>query len=107
MLASKGNSELSSVVSDMAVFRGEAGRLEVELAAAQRKYEASQECRSARETEVAYERVDELVAREEQAVINEDKARKEALALSLKYDGGLTRDDAGVYENTWMLCLKH
>ena len=96
MLASKGNSEMSSVVSDMAVFRGEAGRLEVELAAAQRKYEASQEQTKllARETEVAYERVDELTAREEQAVISEDKARKEASSLSLKYEGGLTREAA-------------
>ena len=43
---------------------------------------------------MAYERVDELTAREEQAVINEDKARKEASSLSLKYEGGLTREAA-------------
>jgi centrosomal protein CEP290 len=96
VLASKGNSELSSVVSDMAVFRGEAGRLEVELAASRKKAEAAMEqCKLlTREAENAYERLDELSAREEAAVLKEDEARKEALKMMLKYDGGLPKEQA-------------
>jgi chromosome segregation ATPase len=96
VLASKANSELSSVVSDMAVFRGEAGRLEVELASARRKAEAAMEqCKLlTREAETAYSRLDELTAREEAAVLREDEARKEALKTMLRYDGGLPREQS-------------
>ena len=96
VLASKANAELSSVVSDMAVFRGEAGRLEVELASSRRKADAAMEqCKLlTKETEIAYAKLDELTGREEEAVIREDEARKEALKTMLKYDGGLPREQA-------------
>lgn len=96
VLTSKANAELSSVVSDMAVFRGEAGRLEVELAAARRKADAAMEqCKLlTKEAETAYTRLDELTAREEQAVLKEDESRKDTLKTMLKYDGGLPREQA-------------
>ena len=97
-MQSKNNTELSSIISDMATFRGEAGRLEVELASATRKAEALHgELKMVTgEADATLLRLKEMEAREEQASQREEEARKNALAVTLRYDGGLVRDEADI-----------
>jgi chromosome segregation ATPase len=94
--AATSSMELSSVVSEMAKFRGESSRLEVELAVSNRKTELlmQQVQGLLRDADDIEHRAFELQQREEQATQNEEKARKALLELTLKYEGGLTREEA-------------
>jgi len=92
----KSSSELSSIISEMAKYRGETGRLEVELAAATRRAEAVSEqvhlaTKEAGEATVA---LAEVEAREEEASAKESAALKAKLETEIKYQGGMTREES-------------
>lgn len=92
----KSSSELSSIISEMAKYRGETGRLEVELAAATRRAEAISEQMAlvSKEAAESAKSVAELEQREEEASAKESLARKAKLEMDLRYQGGLTREEA-------------
>jgi len=96
LASANSNAELSSIISEMAKFRGEASRLEVELSASNRRYELSvQEMqRSIAEKEEMMKRVQEMEAREEAAETREAEARKKATENILKYEGGCDKTQA-------------
>ena len=89
-------SELASVISEMARYRGEASRLEVEVAASRRKYDLMEGHLKnvASEAEEAGKRVKELEDREESANAQESETRRAAAALSITYVGGLKSEEA-------------
>ena len=88
--------EVSQLVSELARFRGEASRLEVELMGANRRCElitqrvddVTHQC------EVADNRVRELETRMDELHSKETAARKAALETMLRFEGGLTRAQA-------------
>ncbi|CAM9286438.1 unnamed protein product, partial [Ectocarpus fasciculatus] len=88
--------ELGLLVSEMARFRGEAGRLEVELVAANRRAELLREqlSESANQIEEGKQSIKDFQAQLDQSLVAEQASRKECLALRLKYQGGLTQQDA-------------
>lgn len=92
----KSSSELSSIISEMAKYRGETGRLEVELAAATRRAEALTEQMTlvSDEAAQAQKTLAELELREEEASAKESAMRKTCLDMELAYQGGLTREAA-------------
>ena len=100
---SSGNSpsELASVISEMARYRGEASRLEVEVAASKRKHELLEVLvkNITREAEDAGSRVKELEDREESANALESEARRVAAALSITYVGGLKSEEAAALKS--------
>jgi DNA repair exonuclease SbcCD ATPase subunit len=89
-------SELSSIVSEMARFRGEASRLEVEVIAANRRRELVNEqlIEVTKDLEVANKRIKEYQASEDDLLAKENQARKELLEINLIYNGGLCRQEA-------------
>ena len=89
-------SELASVISEMARYRGEASRLEVEVAASRRKYDLLEgHLRNVtREAEDSGSRIKELEDREESANAQESETRRAAAALSITYVGGLKSEEA-------------
>lgn len=96
-LAAAGSSaEVSQLVSELARFRGEASRLEVELMASNRRAELIGERvqEVSREAEASASRVHELERREDELSAKESAARKAALEMQLKFEGGMTRDEA-------------
>ncbi len=94
-IQAKGNADLNSFVSDIAVFRGEVGRLEVELAAASRRSDAlSEELRIvSNEAEQYAGRILDLENVVEESTIREEDMRKSCLAMALKYTNGMDRED--------------
>lgn len=88
--------ELGLLVSEMARFRGEAGRLEVELVAANRRAELLREqlSESSNLVEQGKETVKKIQAQLDQSLVAEQASRKECLALRLKYQGGLVQEAA-------------
>jgi hypothetical protein len=94
--ASESSAAHANLVSEMARHRGESGRLEVELEASTKRCELLQEqlTNALKEADGLTERSQELVKREENAAAREGEARKVALDLKLKFEGGLTRLDA-------------
>lgn len=88
--------ELGLLVSEMARFRGEAGRLEVELVAANRRAELLREQlgKNSLFMDEVKDSVKHLQAQLDQSLVAEQASRKECLALRLKYQGGLNQDDA-------------
>ena len=95
-VGSRGNTDMSSFVSDIALFRGEVGRLEVEMTAAARRSEAlSEELRLVtREADSTTSRCEEVEKLLEEASMREEELRKACLDLQLKYEGGLEREEA-------------
>lgn len=93
LAAANSSAELSSIISEMASFRGEASRLEVELSASNRRYELSaQEMQRAIAEKVEMlKKLQEMEAREEEAEKREAEARKMATEIVLKYEGGCDR----------------
>lgn len=100
--------ELSTVVSEMAKFRGESSRLEVELAVSNRKTEllVEQVQGLLRDVDSLEHRAFELQQREELATQNEEKARKALLDMSIKYEGGLTKEQADELRGKHEKCTK-
>ena len=96
LAAANSSAELSSIISEMASFRGEASRLEVELSASNRRYELSvQEMqRAIADKEEMLKKLQEMEGREEQAEKREADARKMATEMVLKYEGGCDRSQA-------------
>jgi chromosome segregation ATPase len=96
LAASNSSAEVSQLVSELARFRGEASRLEVELMASNRRAELLGERVQdvSREADEAALRVQELERREDELSAKESNARKAALDLQLRYEGGLTREQA-------------
>lgn len=96
-VAAPGSSaEVSQLVSELARFRGEASRLEVELMASNRRAELIGERvqEVSRDAELSASRVHELERREDELSAKESAARKAALDMQLKFDGGFTREQA-------------
>lgn len=91
--------EMSRIISEMAKYKGEASRLEVELIAARKQMEHLNQ-----QTAGLVEDNNKLTARMietekaiEDSEIKERSARKLAMELTLKYDnGGVTKDEADV-----------
>ena len=94
--AAKSSLEVSQLVSELARFRGEASRLEVELMASNRRAELLGEKLQdiLREFETSERRVKELERREIDLNSKESAARRQALEMQLLFDGGLTRSSA-------------
>jgi hypothetical protein len=94
--AAKSSQEVSQLVSELARFRGEASRLEVELMASNRRAELLGEKLQdiLREAETSERRVKELERREIDLNSKESAARRQALEMQLLFDGGLTRSSA-------------
>lgn len=86
------NKELGVLVSEMAKYRGDASRLEVELVAANHRVQLleSRLGESNDEVDMAVRKVTELQERNESAEASERAARKEYMDIKLKYEGGLT-----------------
>jgi chromosome segregation ATPase len=94
LAAAHSSAEVSQLVSELARFRGEASRLEVELMASNRRSELIGERVQdvSREADQSAARVHELERREDELSVKESAARKSALDMQLKYEGGLTRE---------------
>jgi hypothetical protein len=92
MLNSVQSTDLSSVVSEMARFRGEASRLEIEVIASNKRYELVEKHMKlvTLEAESLSLRITELQEREENSNSLQSEARKEALMIRGKFEGGLT-----------------
>jgi len=95
-VGARGNADMSSFVSDIALFRGEVGRLEVEHTAAVRRSEALKEELTlvTREADSVTGRSEELEKMLEEATLREEDLRKACLDMQLRYEGGLDREDA-------------
>lgn len=96
LLASESSVAQADLVSEMAAFRGDSGRMEVELKASRKHCALLQEQLENALTEADFltRRTHELVKREEVANVRESEARKAALDVKLAYEGGLTRLDS-------------
>jgi len=89
--------EISRVISEMAKYKGEASRLEVELVASKKQIEHlnMQTSTLMTDNEKLIGRMAETERAMEDSEIKERSARKLAMELTLKYDnGGVTREDA-------------
>jgi hypothetical protein len=97
LLAVKSPSELSSIISEMAKFRGEASRLEIENMASQRRFELLEAYANtaAEEAVESRARVQELQEREESASTVASDARRASAAIESEYIGGLKAVEAG------------
>ena len=86
--------DTSKIVSEMAKYRGEASRLEVELESSQKKCENySYEIKRLNlEIDELSSHSLELQKREVESATKEENARKGYSELKLKYDGGLPKD---------------
>ena len=95
-VGARGNADMSSFVSDIALFRGEVGRLEVEHTAAIRRSEALKEELAVvtREADGVTTRSEELENLLEEATLREEDLRKACLDMQLKYEGGMDREDS-------------
>jgi chromosome segregation ATPase len=87
--------EISNLVSEMARYRGEVSRLEVELLSSNQKLELLttniNDCLG--ENDKLMNRVKELEKRESEYLDKESSARKELLQMKLNYEKGLTREE--------------
>lgn len=91
-----GTSELGAIVTEMATFRGEASRLQVELVSKEYKCEQL-EIRlkeACLDLEVQEEKLEDLQRRCQEAEVSEQKVRQSSLEVETKYSGGLIREDA-------------
>jgi len=90
------STDTAVLVSEMAKFRGEAGRLEVELNASNAKViNLNEEMKALIEDSRANSlRIAEIEKRDEEYSKNEEKARKELLEMKILYEDGLTRKNA-------------
>jgi hypothetical protein len=97
LLAVQSPSELSSIISEMAKFRGEASRLEIENMASQRRFELLEAYANtaAEEAVESRARVQELQEREESASTVASDARRASAAIESEYIGGLKAVEAG------------
>eukprot|EP00981_Chlorochromonas_danica_P012527 scaffold5121_cov223-Ochromonas_danica.AAC.5 len=95
LLAVQASPEISKLISEVAKYRGEASRLEVELQGSLRRagLMGEQVEEVMKEAEQLSARVKELEVREEEFVTREQSARKDLLDLKLQYEGGLTREE--------------
>jgi len=93
---SSSNREIGALVSEMAKYRGDASRLEVELVSANHRCDLLEvrlrECNN--EVDAALSRIKELEERNESAETSERTARKECMDIKMKYEGGLTGEEA-------------
>ena len=94
--AVKSSAELSSIISEMAKYRGEASRLEVLMIESNKRSEllADRVKEISEENDKLSEQLLEMQKREELAVTKESQSRKMALDMQLKYGGGLTTEEA-------------
>ena len=88
--------EVSSIISEMARYRGESSRLEVEVLASKRRFDLLEEYSKTVEAEVeeCRSRIRELQDREDNASAQESESRREAVALKASYEGGLRAAEA-------------
>jgi hypothetical protein len=95
LAAVQSSAEVSKIITELAKYRGEASRLEVELLGSNRRAELATENMNevTREVEQLSARVKEMELREEQYVARESEARKALVTYKLQYEGGLTRDE--------------
>ncbi len=96
------STDTAILVSEMAKFRGEAGRLEVELNASNAKViNLNEEMKALIEDAHANSlRIAEIEKRDEEYSKNEEKARKELLEMKIMYENGLTRKNADELRQT-------
>jgi hypothetical protein len=96
LTAAHSSAEVSQLVSELARFRGEASRLEVELMASNRRSELIGERvqEISKEADESGARIRELERREDELSVKESSARKQALEMQLKYEGGMDREEA-------------
>lgn len=96
LAAVKSSAEVAQIVSEMARFRGEASRMEMELFASNRRAELLGERveEVSGELAAANNRIAELEQREAELCAKDSEARKLLLEIKLKFDGGLTREEA-------------
>lgn len=94
--AAKSSAEMTSIISELARFRGETARLEVEQVASSRRVDYLSERLEAvtKEADKYSQRVQELEKREEDAAAKESAAKKMVLEMQLKFEAGLTKDEA-------------
>jgi hypothetical protein len=96
LLSANASSELSSIVADCARYRIEVGRLEVELSSERRSLEGARDAlklHAVRERELVRD-LEQSTLRAEQLSSQEGEMRAASIAIHLKYDAGLTRDEA-------------
>jgi hypothetical protein len=95
LLLMKSTEEISKVISEMARYRGEASRLEVELLSSNHKLSllSSQMNDSLQQLEKQSNRIIELEKREIEYCEKESSARKDANMLKLQYQNGLTKEE--------------
>ena len=100
------NQDLSTIVSEMATYRGESSRLEVELLSNKKKLMLLQQQLelTTNESQSLESRVKELESREEEVNQRENDARKIAYELKNMYDGGLTSEDSEKLKNDFIKC---
>ena len=96
------STDTAVLVSEMAKFRGEAGRLEVELNASNAKViNLNEEMKALIEdAHVNSLRISEIEKRDEEYSKNEEKARKDLLEMKIMYENGLTRNNADELRQT-------
>jgi hypothetical protein len=101
--ANNSSSELAAIVSEMARFRGEASRLEVEVVAGKRRNELLNDQITSMTTEIDEnaDMIQELKETTNLATIKEDETRRSLLETKLMFEGGLNR------EETELLKTKH
>lgn len=97
-LAAHSSAEVATLVTELARYKGETSRLDFELQAQNKRVASLTESLSEvlEETETLTKRVKELQDREESLLKQESAARNQLVAMQLKYQQGLTRDDADV-----------
>lgn len=96
MSAAKISNDVSSLVSEIAIHRGEVSRLDVELTSSKKKNELMDSLANklSKENEDLQSKLIDLQSKQDDLLNVESSSERELVKLKHKYENGLTRDEA-------------